>query len=825
MLVFGRTVSMTCFRHEANIDGTLAANPRPNRHNPEGSARTATNGHLLRNTEPDHQVIAGDPGNNGRNHVNEFAEPIAGTTFNHVGGNVVQYSMTSYGESGVNALLNHVSMEALHDSGERFPEPACHPGTRTAILEKLASWSIDTEPQSSIMWTHGSAGVGKSAIAQMFSGNCQHEGTLGASFFFRRRHQTRGTWHKLIPTIAYQLATAVPELLLPLQQVLARDRLIVGRALAVQFRRLLVEPFAEISLPKNLPVIVIDGLDECEDHKVQQEILQLFITAIQAHQLPIRLMITSRPEPHIREVLQTSATVGICSSAEISADQAAYEDIRKYLVDQFTRIRSQNAVRGIHLGRVWPAADELTHLVGKSSGIFVYATTVIRFVDDEYSHPQERLQSVLSLDPQSTAPLDDLYTKILSAVPPVPRNLLIVHVIWRGRWLAAEEIDDVLNFSQGTSRRTLRPLHSLFDVPPIATRFSLRYRVGFLHKSFEDFLVDGRRSGPWCVAMPWLQTDYLHGIIHLLSSPPITYSTRGLYCQLVRDLPALLGNAAPSDILVCALRNKAFQESLFLVDDVLQWPQRDSWYPSDLVELWEDHQFIGTFLRNIEEETSGQPTLQFDSMYASIFQQHPEVLFVLRAQTVWRIDGRTAFIGISETLLHLGSTIRIFTPFLKLRNAVPSPCNFFPSDSPLDFLFDPNRAGELYMDPADIIEDLVLFWISRAKEFITHSDAIPDAQWLLLLDELDARPRLLHELETLDLSSLCSLCAQKPRDHIGIHHYAVKPANLQAVVNYLRRFSDPPKDTIQFWERQLTDVTQCTKNLRMLDEEGNYYYY
>ncbi|KAJ7483226.1 hypothetical protein FB451DRAFT_102346 [Mycena latifolia] len=59
-------------------------------------------------------------------------------------------------------------LEALHDSVERFPEPACHPGTRTAVLEELKSWSVDTSPESTILWLHGCAGMGKSAIAQMF---------------------------------------------------------------------------------------------------------------------------------------------------------------------------------------------------------------------------------------------------------------------------------------------------------------------------------------------------------------------------------------------------------------------------------------------------------------------------------------------------------------------------------------------------------------------------------------------------------------------------------------------------------------------------------
>ncbi|KAJ6602056.1 hypothetical protein DFH09DRAFT_900345 [Mycena vulgaris] len=112
-------------------------------------------------------------------------------------------------------------MEALHDSGERFPEPSCHPGTQTAVLEQLNTWSIhDCGP---VMCLNGSAGIEKSAIAQMFAGECQTQGRLGASFFFKRRHHKRGTWDGLFTTIAYQLATAIPELSLSIQQAVEAD--------------------------------------------------------------------------------------------------------------------------------------------------------------------------------------------------------------------------------------------------------------------------------------------------------------------------------------------------------------------------------------------------------------------------------------------------------------------------------------------------------------------------------------------------------------------------------------------------------------------------
>ncbi|KAJ7473209.1 hypothetical protein FB451DRAFT_290133 [Mycena latifolia] len=418
-------------------------------------------------------------------------------------------------------------MEALHDLVERFPEPACHPGTRTAVLEELKSWSLNTSPDSAILWLHGCTGMGKSAIAQMFAGDCQAQGCLGASFFFRRGHPKRGTWHHLFTTLAYQLAMSVPELLLPVQQAVDTDKLVVGRAMTVQFRKLVVEPLKNTSNPPFIPVIVLDGLDECANHKVQQQILHLFIDTIWDHSLPIRLLITSRPEPHIREILETEEASAICRHSRLSADNSA---IRIYFRDEFSRIYTEYMARGIDLGPGWPAPKEVDHLVNKSSGIFIYATTVIRFIDDEYSHPADRLASVLSLDLQSTVPLDDLYTEILSIVPHELQQLRILHAICqRTASIDPEQMDILLDLRPGTSRLALRGLHSLFHVPPICARFDSPDFVRPLHASLGDYLEDSRRSGKWCVSTPWLASDYLHCVIQLLSSLPVTLRNKDFH--------------------------------------------------------------------------------------------------------------------------------------------------------------------------------------------------------------------------------------------------------------------------------------------------------
>jgi hypothetical protein len=386
------------------------------------------------------------------------------------------------------------------------------------------------------MWLHGSAGMGKSAIAQVFAGICQAQGRLGASFFFRRGHPQCGSWHCLFATIAYQLAYSTSDLLLPIQQAVERDKLLVAAAMTSQFQKLLLEPFQSSPQLDSIPVIVLDGLDECADSKVQQQILRLWIAAIRNHQLPIRLLIISRPEPHIREVLETDETSAICRHLELSANKSAYDDIRTYFRDEFSRIRSEYMSRGIDLGTVWPAPHAVEQLVTKSSGIFIYATTVIRFIENEYSHPVDRLASVLSLDPKSTAPLDDLYTQILSTMPhDEPQQLRILHAIWKGtldveEFLTdPEEIDIVLGLRPATCRLALRALHSLFNVPAIRPRFGYVKRVTMLHASLGDYLGDARRSRHWCVSVPWLRLDYLESVVRFLSSPAITQHAKVLH--------------------------------------------------------------------------------------------------------------------------------------------------------------------------------------------------------------------------------------------------------------------------------------------------------
>ncbi|KAF7377536.1 NACHT domain-containing protein [Mycena sanguinolenta] len=372
----------------------------------------------------------------------------------NIGGNVNQI----HGERGFHILHRAAAADAFHDSVERFPQPRCHPETRTEMLEDLWEWSSNTDPSTSVFWLHGPAGAGKSAIAQSFCQELEAENCLGASFFFKRGHISRGFGNKLFPTVACQLALHQPELKTAISRIVEEDPFIANRAFSTQLRRLIIEPCRETISNRTL-VIVIDGLDECEGQNIQEEILRSIGSTI-AGPLPLRFFIASRPEPHIRETF-TSALQGIHCSMNI---EQSFNDVRKYLLDEFARIHEQHKTMA-NIPFPWPASNNLEYLVRRSSGYFIYASTVIKFIDDKDFRPTERLNVIMGIkeadDESPFAALDQLYRQILSQSRARPRLLQVLTVVAAKFDWPIGSIEQLFGLEPGDVRLTLRGLHSV----------------------------------------------------------------------------------------------------------------------------------------------------------------------------------------------------------------------------------------------------------------------------------------------------------------------------------------------------------------------------
>ena len=148
----------------------------------------------------------------------------------------------------------------------------------------------------------------------------------------------------------------------------------------------------------------------------------------------------------------------------------------------------------------WPCDDDLKILTKKSSGLFIFASTLARFIESEHHEPQQRLQLIIASQDSTVhegrAGIDPLYTQVfLLAFSDVKEDTVFENlrrvlgaVVLAFNPLSRAQIAKILNINPTLIATTLRHLHSVLLVP---SEDSKDIRV--FHKSFPDFLQDPNR--------------------------------------------------------------------------------------------------------------------------------------------------------------------------------------------------------------------------------------------------------------------------------------------------------------------------------------------
>ncbi|KAJ7868120.1 hypothetical protein B0H13DRAFT_1635867, partial [Mycena leptocephala] len=411
-------------------------------------------------------------------------------------------------------LHRAVALEALYDSADSFPQPRCHLETRTKMLDDLYKWATRNSGRP-ICWLHGPAGAGKSAIMQTLCQKLQDAGPLGGAFFFKRGHSTRGNGKVLFATLAYQLALTNRNLKDLISESVICDPSVVARHMDIQLCNLIVEPCKSFR-DSAIVVLLIDGLDECDNQGAQIEILRMIGRAVRQHS-KLRFLIASRPEAHISDILKDPSFDGILDSVNV---EQAFEDIRTYFRDEFARIYRDHRDTMVGVPTPWPSQHSVEDLVQKSSGYFIYASTVIKFIDDKYFRPTDRLAAVENLiHTNSEAPfeaLDKLYNEILSEAPTRFRSALCnilqcaVFNLDKTLSLTSLQIEQLLELQPGDLRLIFRRLRSILWINPALD-------ISFYHASFLDFLQDPQRSSIFCIGLE-SRTNVTRAVLKALSA-------------------------------------------------------------------------------------------------------------------------------------------------------------------------------------------------------------------------------------------------------------------------------------------------------------------
>ena len=402
--------------------------------------------------------------------------------------------MTRKQETADLVLLNGIrhAANAGHRSGNR---KRCLKGTRKDVLWQIERWLMVKRDQH-VFWLNGPAGTGKSTISQTLAEMSFADGKLGASFFCSRDLEDRSNLHMIFPTLALQLAHRYPRFRKELLQVLRTSPNVGRETLCSQMEKFIVGPLKTTHIPT---LIIIDALDECKDGEPASAILS--ILSRYTDQIPdVKFFITGRPEPRIRSGFRLAALRPITTVIKL-------HDLERSSMDGDIKLFFRTSLVGIAKTRSdydpreeWPNSSGLDVLCDKAAGLFIYASTAVKFIESENQSPAERLALIASL-PQNTieeekSGIDDLYTQILE------QAFHFVHVDEKGFHSRFRSVmGAVLLMFNPLPMKALSSLIRVTDIPTILSSLHSLLLVPnneadpirVLHGSLPDFLMDSGR--------------------------------------------------------------------------------------------------------------------------------------------------------------------------------------------------------------------------------------------------------------------------------------------------------------------------------------------
>ena len=455
--------------------------------------------------------------------------------------------------------------DAAHNSRSRNDATRCFEGTREKTLEEIYKWIENVDPSTPpIFWLCGLAGIGKSTIAQTVTEHEDERCRLGASFFFLRDEADRRSSLLLFPTLAFQLALFSPDFRQHVVKVLEENP-DVGRAvIRQQIEQLIIIPLQQCDQTDQSIVIVMDALDECFPDSGAEEILILWAAEIHKLTQRIRLLITSRPELHIRSKFQTPALRFISQSyilhdIEKSIVQA---DIEHFLRHRLNEVATQNG-----LATPWPTPYELGILVKRADVLFIFAATVIKFVADKHwANPDRQLRVLLrekhrsmpsDSPPSRYREVDSLYIQVLQHALPDGQDdelysrfqTVVGAIVLLRDPMTSGSLESLLQLEPGTVRRSLLHLHSILLVPS-----SEDIPIRVFHPSFPEFLTSAQRCThdhffiPEAKGNAQLAVMCLETMQNLLQRDPCGVEDPWRMNKDVHDLEKRLSIAVPSHL-------------------------------------------------------------------------------------------------------------------------------------------------------------------------------------------------------------------------------------------------------------------------------------
>lgn len=445
-------------------------------------------------------------------------------------------------------VLQRIRSWASDDEAGWIEDGEVRPRVRALLPDESKSWPRNKH----VFWLCGPVGCGKSAISQALAEEFANRGRLLGSFFFFRGSGDRSKIYRLAVTLAIQMSASIPStaplveagmktpgfegmsagdqltLLIfePLKQIICgsssastlpesgNDEVKVEepkpRSERRAWRRTIFPPLfkrrspgstlgpGDSATPPQTPrpasaqedpfLIILDGLDECEDRIEAAHLIDAILRFVGQHpQVPLRLFIASRIEEHIRARIERPAV-----HIENVVDHPSSLDIENVCRHTFEQAAKETRVIRAY-GQQWPSDEEISQLVSHAGGSFIFISTLLRYILDPEDMqrdgltPMERLKLALDMNPG----LDGLYTELLQSAKHISHFQEVVLTLALLKTpFPISCLARLLHLPSFKVVNVFVPLQSIIHVPEDDDKTE----VTIFHSSLREFILDEARS-------------------------------------------------------------------------------------------------------------------------------------------------------------------------------------------------------------------------------------------------------------------------------------------------------------------------------------------
>jgi Cdc6-like AAA superfamily ATPase len=172
-------------------------------------------------------------------------------------------------------------------------------------------WIDESNSSSSVFLIQGRTGFGKTALVQSIAERLQGENRQSyACFFFKQGMAGCDNLDQLFSTLAYQLAINTTGLREHVEQAMIEDPALPMKSPTTQLQKLIIDPFKLLPTPRPSPILIIDGLDECEGEEFQDAFLVLISTVLLDPAVTMRFIISGLSDQQYESMSRNRLVLG-----------------------------------------------------------------------------------------------------------------------------------------------------------------------------------------------------------------------------------------------------------------------------------------------------------------------------------------------------------------------------------------------------------------------------------------------------------------------------------------------------------------------------------